>query len=485
MSAADHTPDAPLVRPQICLWAALLTFLFTAAGCESWRMTRPPPGRDVTVTLPVYDTFTLPSGLTVVVSERRHLPRVVITLALRIGLGAEPPERPGLMPLAMGLLAHANEGTHRALDALGTGLGWDSDADGTRLSVTVAAEDVRPALLALAQLLQSPRLDPAQLEKERRQAARRLESYRSSPEKLAAFGLLRSLYGLEHPWPKLWTRDPHELERVTIEDVARLYQQFLGPCTTAVILSGSLRTDEAKALLTDVFGSWIRPCTEAPALPPPAPDPQRRLVLVPRRGLSGVVLAVGGVGVPRGHADEHPLRLAVAILGGRLHSRLREDQGVTYGVDESVISWERGGHFQLQTLVRGDATQDSLEEIIGQAIRAQHAPMSWRNIPLLRAREIWMLTSRFGSLYGDADAGASLFLTRSPPDHYQKLVDRVAGITPPVLADAVDRYLQTERLHFAVVGDGEQLKRQTRGLKRPVLWLPEASDAPDPSSRAQ
>lgn len=383
----------------------LLALSLGGTGCESWRLSRPPPGRDVHVTIPSYQYFTLPSGLTVIVKEHRHLPRVAIALSIRIGTAAEPPERPGLFQLALGLLVRGNHALDRALDPLGTSLQWSADEEGTLLSFSVAPEDVKPALMALARHIQIPPLDLGTLGRERERDAASLAAEKADPRSLAVLALMRSIYGAEHPMVKNRMRTPVDLEKIGVEDLTHFYQSFLGPRNVALVVSGNLSAAEVQELVRDAFGGWDRKVLEAPAMPPPSPSPRSRVVLVPKSTVVGAALAVGGVGVPRGHADEHPLRLAIAILSGRLSAQLREERGVTYGISTSVVNGQRGGHFLLRTQVRGSATEDSLEEIISQALGTQYAPASWRNLPLIRANEMLWLTRDFGSLHGDAMGG--------------------------------------------------------------------------------
>ena len=58
--------------------------------------------------LPVPEHFTLPNGLTVLVSEQRELPVVSASLVFRSGSGDNPPDMPGLANFTAAML---DEGT--------------------------------------------------------------------------------------------------------------------------------------------------------------------------------------------------------------------------------------------------------------------------------------------------------------------------------------------------------------------------------------
>ncbi|MFB0906753.1 MAG: insulinase family protein, partial [Spirosomataceae bacterium] len=69
----------------------------------------------------------------------------------------------------------------------------------------------------------------------------------------------------------------------------------------------------------------------------------------------------------RTHPDYFPFAVTNAVLGGYFGSRLmkniREEKGFTYGISSSMIPMQSFGYFLIGTDVKGEFTQQTLDEI--------------------------------------------------------------------------------------------------------------------------
>src|SRR5919109_1704083 len=115
---------------------------------------------------------TLPNGLTVVVSEKHKLPVMHVNVRIKAGAAHDPEDKAGLADLTARLL---NKGTmqRNATDIAGGGdffgarLEANAGGTGSTASLALLAKDVDSGLDLLADVLQHPRFEAAELERER------------------------------------------------------------------------------------------------------------------------------------------------------------------------------------------------------------------------------------------------------------------------------------------------------------------------------
>jgi zinc protease len=234
----------------------------------------------------------------------------------------------------------------RRLDALGARLtvGPDptspfGDAYASRrfsyLRFEVLAPQAREAVALLAEMVDAPRLDAADLssvKKEletilarRAQQADRLAEERLEARLLAGTLLASPLYGT-----------PETLAAITIEDVREFHRRYFAPANLVVSAVGGLPGNDLLALLRETFGA--RPPAAPPSLPAVAftftPGPEPGAALQVGRGQVG--LAWGRLVSVAGPRERLALELAAGVLSARLFNELREKEGLAYAVGATV-----------------------------------------------------------------------------------------------------------------------------------------------------
>ena len=83
----------------------------------------PKPGSVRSAQFPTPEEFSLPNGLTVIVSERRELPVVSASLVFARGSGANPADMPGLANFTAAMLDEGTK-TRDALQIADEARGW-------------------------------------------------------------------------------------------------------------------------------------------------------------------------------------------------------------------------------------------------------------------------------------------------------------------------------------------------------------------------
>jgi zinc protease len=261
--------------------------------------------------------------------------------------------------------------------------------------ITANVETTRPNLLPtlrlLAEVLREPAFDAREFELLKTENVAGLEQQLTDPQSLAISDAFRTL----DPWPK---GHPYEVlsiqgsidatRAVTLADVRTLYGQ-VGASFGDVTLIGDLPADSVRGVLGELFGTWR------------SPVPYARIGR-PHRDIAGAnrsietpdkanAFFIAGLNFPMrdDNAEYAAIALGNYILGGgflnsRLATRIRQKDGLSYGVGsqvdvapidvrgrfltfaiyapENVIKLEAAFKEELARFIKDGPTQQELEE---------------------------------------------------------------------------------------------------------------------------
>ena len=262
-------------------------------------------------------------------------------LWLRGGLRVEP--RPGVSLLTGRSLV---EGTadrswdQIALDAENLGMMLQSFGTGESIGVSIdaMAEDWELALDWLAEVSFTASFPEDRVRWLCRQAGAELESLLDQPEVRAARGFQNQLYH-PHPFARSLHGDLESLQRIRAEHCRAFHRQVLayGGC---VVAAGAIDEDAVQQKLVGLFPN--DPSAEPlPTIAAPEGHPERRREV--RVSSEQAHLYLGHLTVPRNHPQVPALELLGVVLGagsglsGRLPERIREAEGLAYGVDARTV----------------------------------------------------------------------------------------------------------------------------------------------------
>lgn len=435
---------------------------FTVPKEEAWRAARPKPGAPREPALPTFQKATLSNGLTLLVAENQALPLVSFSLVIKGGAAVDPPGKAGLMSLTYAML---DEGAGD-LDALafadrladlGAGFGAAGDRDSGALSISGLSRNSDPMLGLLALAAMQPRLQAVDFERVKAQTLAAMERRRSSPQGLAFEELPGILYGADHPLGHPPTGSPTSVSPLTLDDVKAQHAKVFGPKSAALIVSGALGLDAAKALAETHFGKWQSGAEPPPAIPGKQAEARKSVIIIDKAPAPQTVAILARPIFGRGHPDEVPLTLANVIFGGaftsRLNLNLREDKGYTYGAGSQAIFRQGVGAFVAMSALRQDATAAGLKETIKELEGMKKKPPTKAEIDDAKSSLIRSLTGDFETNGAIAGAAAGIFVNDLPLDYFQKLPERYAKVSVADIRRVSSAYLAPNLMKVVLVGD--------------------------------
>jgi predicted Zn-dependent peptidase len=284
----------------------------------------------------------LDNGFTVLVRENPVAPVVALSLLVRMGTRWETPENAGISNFLQAVMV---TGTARrsggeladAVTALGGKLSASGDLDYSEIRASALARFWRELLGLTAELALTPRLAPAEVDRERAWLARRVQRRMDSPASRAFDGFYALLYGA-YPYALPTLGTPESLQRIDHAAIAARYRAFYRPDRLVLAVSGQVAAPEVVAEVKRLFGGLpggsamddLALTAPAPLARRPAPS-LRQTIEQPAQQAQ---IVAGGLAPPLDHPDHAPVKVLSGILGGgmagRLFVELRDRSALAY-----------------------------------------------------------------------------------------------------------------------------------------------------------
>jgi zinc protease len=252
--------------------ALVLATLALSAAASGKPAEKPAPAGDKPLAIP-FEKYTLPNGLTVILSEDHRLPLVAVNVWYHVGPVREPEGRTGFAHLFEHLMfkgsQHVPDGQHFAiLEAAGaSSINGTTDFDRTNYFETVPSNQLATALWMesdrmgfLLPVMSKDKLDNQRdvVQNERRQ---RIENV---PYGLADEKVVQLLFPPGHPYFGNVMGSHKDLEAVELPDVLDFFKHYYAPSNASISICGDFKPAVVKELVARYFG----PIPRGPELPP-------------------------------------------------------------------------------------------------------------------------------------------------------------------------------------------------------------------------
>ncbi len=213
-------------------------------------------------------------------------------------------------------------------------------------SFTTVRENLVPVLSLAAEVLREPAFDPKEFDLLREERLAAIESQRSEPMAQVPMAMSRHFgrWPADHPrYSPTFDEQIERLEAATVEEASEFWSSFYGGEGGTIAIVGDFDPDEIAAALEELFGDWraTEPYTRIA-------DPHREVEAVsvdletPDK-TNAMMLAATNFSMRDDDEDYPALAMANYMLGGgflssRLATRIRQEEGLSYGVGSQVAA---------------------------------------------------------------------------------------------------------------------------------------------------
>jgi predicted Zn-dependent peptidase len=283
----------------------------------------------------------LANGLTVAIDPMPDAQSAAIGLHAFVGSRSEPDGKGGLAHLVEHMVFKGARGRDaraiaEAIEDVGGSLNAWTSRDQTLFHARTLAADVGLALELIADLVRAPKLDEAELEREKLVVLSELGECLDAPDDLIHDRLFEAAFG-EQPLARPVLGNEQSIQGLGRNDCVRWLGEQYRPQRLVICAAGKVDPGHILLLAEALFGDL-----ETAAVSPIAPAEFLGGTRSDRRSAEQTHLALAYAGVPASDPTAPALSLFAQAVGGGMSSRLfqelREERGLAY----SIYAWTQG-----------------------------------------------------------------------------------------------------------------------------------------------
>jgi zinc protease len=456
-----------------------LALSLLALGCQgnplaapAWEQPPPPPDETPVVPEGRLHRSILPNGLRVVVLEDHRLPAFWLGVAATRGAGIEAIDDAGVAGFTAELMERG-AGELSALelaavvDDLGATLGVGADWDSFSAQVSGLSEDQDVLFDVLADVVLRPRFDADEVERVRSQQLAAHRQAADDPTTLLGWHLAKTLYDSHrYGLPRRGTEE--SLAKLDADRARSFHRRVFTPAACIVYASGDVDPEALLARIRETYGAWQGPPVPALGSPPPVPT-ARRIVIVDRPDLGQVQVALGHGGIARTDDRRLPAQLLNAALGAggfssRLMTRIRAEEGLTYGIYSQFDQRHRPGPFVVSSFTRVPKVGELVRGALAELERIRSEPPDAAELGRVQSQRAGSFALALETSTAVTRALVDLEVYGLPQDSLDTYRARVRAVTPAETAAVAHELIHPDLTSIVVVGPAEAIRPQLEAL---------------------
>jgi predicted Zn-dependent peptidase len=406
----------------------------------------------------LYLKTTLDNGLRLVTSVMPHSRSVSVCVFLGVGSRYETEAEAGISHFIEHLCfkGTTKRATSRdiavAIEGVGGILNAATDREITLYWCKVAPHHLPLALDVLSDILLNSRLDPEEIERERRVIFEEIHAIKDSPYQQVGL-LIDGLLWPGHPLGRDVAGDVESVSAMTREMIAGFLADRYLPANAAVAIAGDIQQEEAINAVSEAFGSWSGRL-QAPGYLAYEKRANPRLQ-IEKRDTEQTHLCLALPGLPLQHPKRYTLDLLNTILGEGMSSRLfveiRDRLGLAYSIHSYAEHLYDTGALVISAGVEHEKLSVAVRAILEQMVLLRE---SVPEAELTKAKELskGRLLLRMEDSRSVAGWGGGQEVLTNKILSVDEVVSIIDAITPEQVAGVARELLVEDELRLAVVG---------------------------------
>jgi zinc protease len=409
--------------------------------------------------------FEYPNGMTLLVLENHANPTVSIYGFLKAGAYFNPSGRRGLASMTARMLG---KGTTRrskleiaeALESVGARVGLSANTFTVAVSGQGLSHDLPLLVGTLAEELREPTFPADELQKLQLRTIAAIKQEDEETRSRAVERLTQIIYPPNNPFYQL-SADAliEQIESIGVDDLRSFYETRYGASTLLLVVVGAVEAEQARLQIGDHLGDWItgpEPVIELPFTPL---QTEALRDYVPMRDKANVDIVIGHAsGLRRANPDYLAAQIANRALGqstlsSRLGMKIRDEMGLTYGINSSFMESGLGdGPFLISVTVAPanitpaiETTNEIVNDFLANGINEEE---------LRDEQSSWIGSFKVGLATNAGIAGqiASAELHGLGVEYLDRFPDQINALTKDEIDAAIRRYIHPERATTVIAG---------------------------------
>lgn len=419
------------------------------------------------IELPPVERLTLTNGINIVTFSRpgHDVNRITVMIP---GAEAESPGYPEVPLVTAAMLSegtrmHTGKSIAETIDYNGSWLKAAANAHFTSITAYSLNSRLEHVIPIITDILSEPAFPDDALHTICERNAAALETSQQEADFHATQQSRLLTMGVTHPLAQ--APSPQRTRAITSRKLAEFHRKFYSPGKMTVYVAGNI-TPHILNLIICHFGNLKETPdsnhTQELNVIPFSPEISHGRTDIDRPDSLQSSIRITIPSISRHHPDYVPLRLAVYALGGYFGSRLmlnvREDKGLTYGINAALLGYLDGSFVQIATSCDNKYTNRAINEIHNELQRMATRPCSGTEMQRLKQQSMASLLESFDSPFAIMDCYQSLHTMGVGTDYMLRRCNAIQTVMPEEIMAMSKKYLNPDNTITVVAGDTEKIK---------------------------
>lgn len=422
------------------------------------------------IRLPDYQQVQMDNGITLVLLEKRDVPLVSFSAALRGGLVSEPADKNGVASLLAELL-QKGAGDRDAVqfaesvDAVGGRFDISARTEYIGLSGEFMSRDADLMMGLLADVLLRPRLDEAEFQKIQTRAIQGIASMKDADARGLIGTYAEAFVFGEHPYARSSTGSEASLARVSYKDAKDYAAANLVADRLLLVIAGDFEAGAMRKRVEKTLGGWKASGKAVAKVAAADRVPGGRVLLVDKPGATQTYFWIGNVGVGRGDPDGVAIELVNTLFGGRftsmLNTALRIESGLTYGARSNLSMPSQPGSVSIASYTATESTIEAVDLALEQLKKVREAGFDAAALQSGKTYRQGLYPMGFETANDLAGQLTVLKFYGLPDSTVNDYSVDMAAVSEEKAGQVIARiYPKREDMVFVFIGDAQKIKEQ-------------------------
>ncbi len=411
--------------------------------------------------------YELSNGIPVFMASSDEFPLVTVSFRFKGGGYLEPADKTGLSAMTGQMIRTGGSSLmgpselDEEFDFLAANVSVGVGGRTASATVNTLTDNLDRTFELFMDMLKNPRFDQDRLDTLRGQALEGLKGRDDNGISIALREFNYLVWGEDHFESRQPTRE--SLESITRADLRAFHQQIFHPGNLMISVTGDFENGEMLAFLESQLSGW-EPGPIAPDVPAPSHVSEPGVYYY-EKDQPQVQVLIGHRGMMRDDPDAIETDVMNEILGGsgftsRITNSVRTREGLAYSAGSFMRnSVEYPGVFASYFFTQAPTAALATRLVFDEFDRMQKEPVTTDELETIQNS----LVETFPRSFESKGAMLGIFMsderTNRPEGYWQSYRDKVRAVTPEMVQEAANTFLQPEDAVIVVVGPWEEIKK--------------------------
>ncbi|HRX31433.1 MAG TPA: pitrilysin family protein [Tenuifilaceae bacterium] len=422
------------------------------------RKIQPPQKAIDSVEIPNPLMENLPNGLKIAFLNSGDQDIVKLELIFRAGTRYQQKPivaKASISQLIEGTASKSSKDISEFLDFTGSFIEFSNDRDFASVSTLTTNKHLKPILELLVEMLEQPTFPQSELDVYKKRGKQNLLVELEKVSTVARMNFFKKMFGENHPYGTYAI--PSDYDLLNRDDIYSFHKAFHDISNAFLVVTGKLSDTEIDAI-KNAFAqiSSKHKVALSPINIANNKQSDKRIFSL-KKDATQTAIRMGMPTIKRNHPDFIGLSVLNTILGGYFGSRLmqniREEKGYTYGIYSTILPFEEVTVFLIASEVGKNFANQTITEIYNEIEKLKTSAITDNELNLVKNYLLGEILRTFDGPLALADSLSSLYQYNNfEIEFFEKTINTVNTITPKILQDIANKYLNTDNIVESIAG---------------------------------